>query len=544
MSFLDDMIAKGKGTLGELNYGTPTGDHTDAIKRDTFDEMDWRSLRQDVPNIDKAIEEVAMRHDYVKPFYEDFYNILHQGDPLLRDKNECLEEYGPNQEMAEHFLDLPEVKSLRVSTTHDQYGTAFALLSMQEKILEQYAKSEEAREEIEKAKAERQKLQEMAQQLLDMLGEAEAMPEPDEDDEEAQAEAQAAAEAIQEILDAIEDQSGVTTQALARAQQAGQDAANRGEPDIQLAAKEANESLQEENDLFKAFGLEDGDLKKMDFHERARLAATLKNNRLAQFAKLMGQFRNIESGEVRRRIVHTPDTIVDVELGDDLHRLTGSELANLAAPETEDDFWRRLADKELIVYKLEGKEKMGKGPIIVICDESGSMGGWGFSTNTSTPEAWSKAISLALNDRCRRDGRDFHYIGFSSPSQVWHSEFPGGKAPIEKVIEFTEHFFGGGTYYEPPLRMAMKIVQDYHERGKPKPDIVFITDDEFRGLDPQFFKDWEQLKHDTSLRCFGILIGHNYGERSELGKIADNIRSLTDIQQVDPNQVRDIFRTI
>lgn len=541
MSFLDDLIGKGKELLGKVHVRKPmVSDLTEGIKHDRFDAMDWRMLRKDVPVIDKGIREIAQKFDYAEDFYEDFYNILHQGDPTLRDKNTVDERYHPNVDMDESFLDMPEIKSLRVSTMHDQYATALAMVSMQQTIRDAYEKSQDARDKAEQATKEREALQQLLNELAKAVQDAE---NTDPEDEEA---TQDAADALDAAAEAVQAQSGVTAAAESAAGHASDSSTHRAEMTVRSAARKADQEIQDEKALFNAFGVEDGELKKMDFAERARLAEALKNNRLAKFAKLIGQFRNIESGEVRRRIIHAPDEVVGVELGDDLTRMTSGEMTNLAEPELEADFWRRWADKELIQYRLEGKEKMGRGPIIVVCDESGSMGGssyGGMDFDQATPEAWSKAISLALCDRARRDGRDFHYIGFSSTGQQWHLEFPGGKAPIDKVIQFTEHFFGGGTSYEQPLRMAMDLVTRYDDDDKPKPDVVFITDDVFRGLSDEFFEDWDTCKRKTSMRCFGILIGHDHTD-SLLTKVSDNVRSITDLSMTDPDKTRDIFRTI
>jgi len=40
-----------------------------------------------------------------------------------------------------------------------------------------------------------------------------------------------------------------------------------------------------------SFGVEDGDLQRMNVRERMALAQKLANNRLAKFAKLLGQFK-------------------------------------------------------------------------------------------------------------------------------------------------------------------------------------------------------------------------------------------------------------
>lgn len=541
MSFIDDILAKGKALFAKAQQ--PAEDespNTDAVRHDRFDEWDWTSLHSEVPGIQGNIDELALKHDYVEDFFQDFYNLLHQGDPKIRERQDVNTRYRHNVDMADKFHEMPEMKSLRVSTMHDQYATALAMLSMQDQLRDAYASTARAREQEKQEQEEREKLQQMLQDLADALSDLSGMDPGSEGAEDL-------AQGIATMMSDIEGQTGMVVELAAAGQQAGQDAANQNEMRIRAAARKAGEEVREEEELAKSYGLEDGDLKRMSYEERKELMKRLSNNRLAAFAKLLGQFRNIEAGEVRRRVVHAPDEIVGVELGDDLPRITAGEMLNLAEPELEDDFWRRWADKELVQYKLSGREKIGRGPIIVVCDESGSMMGGAYGGidmgELATPEAWSKAISLALCERARRDKRDFHYIGFSSPRQQFHMEFPDGRAPIEKVIEFTEHFFGGGTYYEEPLRQAMNIVLEYDNEGRPRPDIVFITDDAYTQVNQDFLDEWEAAKRKVDMRCFGILIGVEGQMSGALDSVADNIRVVSDLSY-DPNNTRDIFRML
>lgn len=541
MGFLDDMIAKGKNLLGKVRVPkAPDAINTDAVIHDSWDRQDWEWLRRDVSAIDNNIDELALKHDYVEDFFEDFYNLLHQGDPMIRDRDDVNERYQPNVDLAQQFRDMSELKSLRLSTMHDQFATAMAMVSMQSALKSAYERGEEARQAAKDAAEKREQLRELMSQLAEAVAKAGQMDQDDPQAEELAAE-------IESLMGEVEQLSGESAEMDASAAQASQQAAEGAEMAVRSAARQASNQAQEEQELARAFGLEDGQLQKMDFEERKRLSKALRNNRLAQFAKILGQFRNIEAGEARRKITHAPDEVVGVELGDNLTRLTSGEMLNLAEPLLEDDFWRRMADHELVVYKLEGREKVGKGPVIVVCDESGSMmsmvGDPAAGMENNTCEAWSKALALALCERARRDGRDFHYIGFSSSQQQFHMEFPGGKAPIEKVIQFTEHFFSGGTYYEAPLRQAMEIVQKYAADKKPKPDIVFITDDCYYGLSEEFITEWNAVKHEVEMRCFGILIGTGGGESSALNAVSDDVRTI-DGMTSDPNNTRDLFRTV
>jgi uncharacterized protein with von Willebrand factor type A (vWA) domain len=279
--------------------------------------------------------------------------------------------------------------------------------------------------------------------------------------------------------------------------------------------------------------VEDGDLKRMDFDTRAALANKLRNVRdVDAFAAMIGQSKNVEMGEFRQRITNNPDEITNVRLSNDLTHLTSAEYMNLAVPEMETDFWRRYTEDRLLTYELSGTEKMGKGPIIVVCDESGSMAG--------PCEQWAAALTMALAQRCQRDGRDFTYIGFSNAVHQFRKDFPGGKGTIDDMIDVVTHFFGGGTHYERPLQMAAEIVEEYAEQGKDKPDIVFITDDAYTEIGEEFLTEWKRVKNATQMRVFGILLGT--GSSGALEQLSDNVRTLDDVSNLDG--ARDIFRAL
>ena len=81
----------------------------------------------------------------------------------------------------------------------------------------------------------------------------------------------------------------------------------------------------------------------------------------------------------------------------------------------------------------------------------------------------------------------------------------------------------------------------YAETGKPKPDVVFVSDDEYGGLNDHFMKRWLQTKDRTGMRCFGVAICAGYG--GAMKAVSDDVRSILDMTS-DPASVKDIFRTI
>lgn len=527
MSFIDKAVAAARALRGKLRNETDTGTEVNAIKHDRFDEWAWNDLLTDVPVIKEDIRDLGMKHDQVADFMEDMFNMLHQGDPKARTHKDMDAKHKANVDLANHFLELPDVQSLRVSTMYDPYATAMGMRSLKESIREAYEHTEEARQQYQDAEEQRKQAGQAAAALDALIAQASGMGEDDPN-------AEGMAQAIEDAMKALAQAMGASEQAIADAHAAAEDAARAAEQAVSEASREAKQDLDEEKERARAFGVEPGELQRMSFAERAALAQKLARVRdVDAFAKMVGQGMNMEVGEFRQKVTNTPDEITNVRLSNDLAHLTSAEYINLAIPEMETDFWRRYSEDRLLTYELSGRERQGKGPIICIRDESGSMQG--------AREQFAAALTMALAQRCKRDRRDFHYIGFSSHGQQYHQKFPGGQATIDQTIDVVTHFFNGGTYYEGPLLQAAEIVRDYHDQGKDKPDIVFITDDAYRHLPDDFMAEWNRAKKVTEMRVFGILLGGGSTE-GPLEQISDNVRTLDDVSTLDGT--RDIFRVL
>ena len=546
-SFLSHLLDRARGFLDT----PPAPTATDAVPHDRFDAAEYDDVRSNVPVIDAMITDLSRKHDYVEDFMQDVHNVFSQGDPQIRDAADMAATHVPNQTVIGELAKLPEVQQMRAGTRHDPYAAAMATVSMKSQLTNLVERTSEARERATKQAQAEQDARDAAQAAWDALQQAQQAAEAAEQastegedgeavpDPAAQQAADDAAAAAEAALNTAEAAFGGALTARESTEQAAAGAVQGMRADLRAAAKAASEEQQEEDQLMRAFGVDDGELKRMPFTERAALAQRLKTNRLAKFAKLIGQFKALQAAESRRKVKHAPDEVNNVVLGNDLVRLVPSEWINLASDELEDDFLLRYANAELLCFDLIGTERVGQGPIIVVCDESGSME-FG-SMAGGTPEAWSKALSLALCEQARSKGRDFYYIGFSSARQQFSVKFTGGKAKLTDVIDMTEHFFGGGTHYEAPLSDALEIVEGYSDADGKKPDVVFITDDEYGSLDTAFMERWHRTKAKYDLRCFGI--GMGVGVSGALSAISDNVRSVTEMT-ADPREVADLFRTI
>lgn len=222
-----------------------------------------------------------------------------------------------------------------------------------------------------------------------------------------------------------------------------------------------------------------------------------------------------------KRVVGGNDEIVDVEFGDNLSRVLPAELSLLADEDTEDDFLVRYASQELLCFSTVGEEHAGRGPIIVVCDGSGTM--------TGERNIWARAVSMCLLHIARLEKRDFAMIEFSGGSETEQWTFPA-KAVMgaEPIVEMASHFFGGGTVPVNGVAAAAKLMQDAADFRKA--DLVLIGDGEASfGAEDKRLRDALMA---MGVRFFGIGIG---GSLKYLSEYCEHVVNVHDFELQDPS---------
>ncbi|MDU6926408.1 ATPase RavA stimulator ViaA [Franconibacter helveticus] len=210
---------------------------------------------------------------------------------------------------------------------------------------------------------------------------------------------------------------------------------------------------------------------------------------LLRLAEQLGRSREAKSVpkndaplETFRMLVREPATVPEqvdgLQHSDDILRLLPPELATLGLTELEFDFYRRLAEKQLLTYRLQGDawrekvmqrpvthkdvEEQPRGPFIVCVDTSGSMGGFN--------EQCAKAFCLALMRIALADNRRCFIMLFSS--EVVRYEL-AGRDGIEQAIRFLSQRFRGGTDLASCFRA---IIEKMHGGEWHDADAVVISD--------------------------------------------------------------------
>ena len=196
----------------------------------------------------------------------------------------------------------------------------------------------------------------------------------------------------------------------------------------------------------------------------------------------------------------------------------------LRHPTLKKTFYADYLEGKLLQYSLKGKEKKGKGPIIVAIDESGSMHG--------LPEIWAKSVALAMLEIAKSQKRSMFVIHFdstSNPANLHTNRFYKDKPfSIEEIIDVAEHFCNGGTLFEPALNLSRKFIDE--ESVFEKADIVFITDGEC-AVTNTWLKDFLEWKKRRKIEVRSILIDSYAHTTRTLHEFSDTIDHLRDLKE-------------
>ena len=237
---------------------------------------------------------------------------------------------------------------------------------------------------------------------------------------------------------------------------------------------------------------------------------------LRRICELAGRFRRFAQSKQRRKAVHGLDDVVGVEPGGDLARLLPHELGKLGVPELELDTLRRIVERQALCRELCATEPVGKGPIIVVVDESGSMSGEKVHT--------AKALALALAWIARQQRRWCALVAYSGATGERLLALPHGRWDEMKLADWLAAFLGGGSDLDLPVR---EMPEYYRRFGAPtgETDVIFITDAvaQIPQSAREAFIAW---KNEVRARLISLVIDHPPGDLAAISDEVHSVRSL------------------
>jgi uncharacterized protein with von Willebrand factor type A (vWA) domain len=229
--------------------------------------------------------------------------------------------------------------------------------------------------------------------------------------------------------------------------------------------------------------------------------------RLRRIAVLAGRFKRIAATKRRHRARHGADEITDLELGADIGRILPSELARLRVPKLRLALLRDLAERRCLQYQLTGTEALGRGPLVMVVDKSGSMDG--------APDEWATAVALALLGIAQAESRTFGLLNFNS-DVTFSAVVRLGEALPEAALAVS---CSGGTDISKAIGAALDIIKggDVIRAA----DVVLITDG---ASDAAVAEQVRARANELDVTILGIGIGV---EQSALAPWCDEIEVVT-----------------
>lgn len=504
-----------------------------AVDADRWDHEDLNKMLKDMGALHASRQRLGEFADTGAEALDDAFWAMLKAEPEIKDSRDVRPSHLVNRQIVEEMLNLPETERLRRYSVNDDVQAAMSAAIIEpdlETLFDRTAKAREKAQELQDALvnlAEAQQGQADIDEMVERWGEQNPEQPTPEEMQAAQEAAAAAAQAAQEAAEAAGE---------AFDQEMGGCMPGVSQSLTDMMGKAADDA-QESQESARAWGIEPGQLQRMNAQERMALAKKLNNPRFKRIADLFGPMRNMMISEQQRKTTHHKEEIYDVGIGNDLARVLPQEVINLRPGPTRLDFLRRYTEGKLLQYEMQGTEKLARGAIILLEDGSGSMKG--------EREMWAKAVMLCLLHLARQQNRAFHLVHFGSPGQqkVLHFEKPEDFS-FDRIIEAAELFFNGGTDFATPMTSALGILKkEFAATGRVTADVVMLTDGECY-VQPAFMKSYHDEMDKMQATTWGVLIAETTPMTGSAlmdmtgGKVATVQRLL------DGGDIRQVFRGI
>lgn len=441
-------------------------------------------------------------------FVREAFGRLYTGDRAK--ETEVKPEHSWARALHSALDELPEWQRLAKRCQGDSYSTKSATLGLGQKLYETVPEHKNNADELRRMK---DLLEEDWGEAMDLAAENGSPPPPKPP------ELQEAEDKLQQARDEAEHCANNMDHSAVRQ-------AARG------AIQSVNEHLDEVDDALRACGWGNADVgagaRSAESVKQAVAQRLMNAHKLREILDLAGRMKNIMREAQAAKVRHGGSEITDIEAGADIARLLPSEAAMMRHPKGKLILFRKFLERSAMQYNLEGKKPSGRGPIVVCIDDSGSMAG--------NREVWAKAVSLAMLELARRQGRAFAYCTFSQRLTHTLEERRGEKSSPATILDAMLVHEGGGTDFDPPLTWAIDRVAE-SERLQDA-DIVFISDGDCRA---RSVHEHKSRLRETGARVWGIAVGASALGSTGPGTMQDfctHVYSVRDIG-TEPNEASD-----
>ncbi|MBA2176877.1 hypothetical protein H0266_18515 [Halobacillus locisalis] len=459
-----------------------------SINSDSFDVRRFHQLytaSQGMKDVREKGKDLPMFDNLIGDVWSSFY----KSSPELLPDDKQSPDVQSNAEMVGNMLNDDSFQSVHENTQFDDLMSGLSTINYSGKIFEWIDERRKENEEMDDAMNQAQDKKE----------------EHGEDSDEFQ-------QAMEGVSSAIQQEVDHTGGELSKMLQQAQEEAKKQKKDVE----ELLGGIQS--------GTADSALKEVPLREQFNLAEQLKSNKqMKEVAKWAGRFKRIAKSK-QKSISKQSISKSGITTGNEIDRLLPSELLNYAIPEAKADFLRRFTEGQTLQHDSKGKESLGRGPIILCLDQSGSM---------DYLDQQSKGFLLALMSIAKFQKRDFAYIPFSIKARPY-KEYPKGKITPSEMTRIATEFMGGGTNFVYPLRESLKAIQKNRFKNA---DIIFVTDGN-DNMKNSFLQEFQDRKKKDGFSVISLLIGP-HASRQTVSQFSDRVHHAKNFAENDAHEVFD-----
>lgn len=427
------------------------------VQQDAFDKLTWTDMRKNSEVLTDKVMQGQSFLDLFPELAQDVFSSLYKFEPSLTETAPKGTEV--NRQQMESIMESEQYNNLRNYTALDDFTSAMATVDVLGTVIEKFQNDPE--------------LQELAKKQNE-VNKPKSKPKK----------GKGCGGGDGEI-----DLSNEVSKMASKIRQA-----------VKAGLKQAEKNAEENEEAFEALGCgtDSPERKTMDFADKQTLLEQYK--KVQTMAKYIGKYRNLCTSARTERIKTTKVELCGVTMGNDITHALPQELNALNHPALKFDFYRKMAEKQLLQYDMQADEPTGEGSIVCLVDDSGSM----YDEN----ERIARGIMFGLLECAKKDGRDFAVDIFSGSESNYKMEIPKGRYTAKQLVNLLRVSYKGGTEYREPFRYAMETIKK--DRFK-NADIVLITDEEYYPSE-QFIDEINKFKKEHDCKIIMIHVGRGYDE--------------------------------
>ena len=479
----------------EMEKNTTEHDYYDRIAFDTLKEKSTK------------LKEIEKNKEKYPPFSElmqdIFYNFF-KYKPTFFEDEKIDRRYLANKTLIQNAMKNENWKKMREMTKLDDANSAIATSFFAENIMKEIEKRDQ------KFMNEMQKLANRQQELIKKINDYKKAN--DQQKQQIEKEIQAKQQEMKKISKQASKSVSQISSSIA----------------IKKATADMKNFFESMNAI--AWGNELGELSFSNPKDKIALANYfIENKSFADLVRELGKLKNILAEARRQKVKHGTDEVYNVEMGNDLSRILPSELVKIKHRVLKRDFFKKLVNKELLQYRLRGKNKHEKGDIVVCVDVSGSM-----SRELPVPDknvpvgvtrsVYAKALAIATLEIAVRENRAYKLIMFESRVRDIFEFDRNHKPTVDDIIKIASIGYGGGTDFQDPLSKAIAADK--------KRDVLFITDGECAVKD-DFLAKFNKTKKASDTKVVALQVGNSSIDTLE--KVSDIVYNYVEFHETSTN---------